>query len=557
MLYYMSQDVIDSVEKISILFKLVQHYFNKSSIIFNITLAVELSNTLNYIKNNSQLNNTINSEYAEHLNKLLMIVLDYYPKILKELNKCDVGYHNTYLISDKINSNKNINVIQFSNSYNEIDYLLKYINSNINKNIAIICTNKTILNLLTYRLEFESIPYSNNAKYNKNYYRISQAFKNKVAYYFPNINSKDDLIQITKLLSFMDTKIQSSSNINICDFNSLQVINNSDVVFCLSMNNNDWKLQNNTFFNIMSHKYNINNIFNYIVNNSKELYCLYSSIVNRKPVIKSSVLNKLTPNNKCNVVIENYTMPINDKQYIINNSLVIPNINDNLIVLSGRDVSNLLYDTKSFYINNILGLKKDIKNNKDNIYMLFKNIFYTYFNKNSNNNYLEILNIAEKLDPLYYKKFKQIIAWLRNNFYTNPDLEYVFSNDLLQTIIDNNIVIKTHCDRIEIKNNRINIKKYAINKIANKNSILSGKESNLLTQALILKINKIINEFSEITLEIISPNWNINANTPITINKITLPLDNIDKYLDNIINALKNYNTLEFNTNIENDSYLP
>ncbi len=583
----MSQDIIDPIERISILFKLVQHYFNTSSIEFNIRLALELASTIDYLKIGNKINKNMKSEYYEQLNKILTIVLNYYPKILKDLNKCDINYTNNYLISDRINNYNNINIINCHNSYNEIDYLLNYINNNTNKNIAIICLNEKLINLLTIRLELNNIKYNNNAKYEKNYYKISQLFKNKIEYYFDDIN-KTDLIKITKLLSFLDSNNNIESNINICDLDSLHDIKNSDTVFCLSMNNNYWQLRNNTWFNITSTQYNINNIFNYIANNSKELYCMYSSIVDRKNTIKSSILNKL----EIKVQVKQYNQSINNIMAIAtyenepsidnfknsnnnsttNNTIMqsenIESINsinrltlekdnceltskfynlnnkvqNSLMVLNSKDVNNLLYDSDSFYINNILGLKHDNISDKDSICKLFKDIFYVFFNNNHRKTYFDILKITEELDPLYFQKFQQIINYLENNIISSEKFDYVLNNDLLETNINNNIIIKAHCDRIEINNNNISIKKYSINKIKNKNSVILGKETNLLTQALILKNSKVINEYSEINLEVISPDWQIDSKLPITISKFILPFDNINKHLESILNKLEDYN---------------
>ena len=79
----------------------------------------------------------------------------------------------------------------------------------------------------------------------------------------------------------------------------------------------------------------------------------------------------------------------------------------------------------------------------------------------------------------------------------------------------------------------------SINKIS-KSNVLSGKESNILTQALILQKNNMINDISEINIEILTPNWQYE--TPITITKFTLSFNNIQNYFDSIINALTNYN---------------
>ena len=402
--------------------------------------------------------------------------------------------------------------------------------------------NEKILNLLTIRLDFENIKYNNNAQYNKNYYQISQIFKNKVAYYF-NDSDEQNLIKITKLLSFMDTQKSNDSNINICDFYSLQYIKSSDVVFCLSVNNDTWQLKNNLCFSDMNYKYNIENIFNYILNNSKELYCVYSSVVNGKIAITSSILNKLEVNSHYNLDFINYSLQIKNSKTIKNDNILIPRVNNNLMVLSGSDIRDLLHNPDTFYFNNLLDLKTDNKWDTDNIYTLFKEIFYIHFNKNTNKTYNDILRNVEKLDSLYVKKFQQIIDWLNNNDIINNTFDYTLNNDLLETYINNNLIIKTHCDRIEINNNTINIKKYCINKSINKGNIMSGKESNLLTQALILKNNKIINEFSEINLEIITPVVNINCdnNIPISINKIKLSINEIDNYLENIIKALDIY----------------
>ena len=532
----MTVNVIDPIERISILFKLIRHYFKSSSIEFNIKLAIDLANTIDYIKGNINIiNKSINSEYSEQLNKLLSIVLDYYPKILKDLNKTDINKSNNYINNTtEYCNNKHINIICCINKYSEVDFILNYIKNNINKNISIICVDEKVLNLLTIRLDFENIKYNNNAQYNKNYYKISPVFKNKIEYYFNDI-SKNDLIKITKLLSFMDITKYSDSNITVCDFQIYSNnIKDSDVVFCLSMNNYTWQLKNNVWFNSTNCKYNIDNIFKYILNNSKELYCTYSSTS-----IKSSVLNKLEVDNKYNLIFSDYNLPINNPKNIVNNNILIPQINNNLIVLSGSDVRNLLYDPNTFYFNNILGIKNNTKYDENNVYTLFKNIFYVYFGKDNNKTYDDILKNIEELDSLYYKKFQQIIDWLNNNYIINNNLDYILNNELLETNINNNLIIKTHCDRIEINNNKINIKKYCINKIANKSSILSGRESNLLTQALILKNNKIINEFSEISLEVVTPDWR--SNVPVNINKFTLPINNINNYLENITNSLKLY----------------
>ena len=537
----MTLNSIDPIEKISILFRLIQHYFKSSSVEFNIKLAINFASTIDYIKNNNSIISIINnSEYSEQLNKLLLIILDYYPKILNDLNKTDINTNNTICYANKYNnSNKNINIVNCNNEYNEIDYLLDYIKTNINKKISIICMNEKILNLLTIRLDFENITYNNNAQYNKNYYKISQIFKNKVAYYFSDINEKD-LIKITKLLSFMDTSKQNDSNINICDFYSLQNIKNNDMVFCLSMNNDTWQLTNNSYFSDISCKYNIENIFNYILNNSKDLYCTYSSVVNGKVAIKSSILNKLETNNKCNLKFINYNLSINNNKTITNSNILIPQVNNNLMVLSGRDIRNLLYDPDSFYFNNLLDIKTDNTYDETNIYTLFKDIFHIYFNKNTNKTYDDILKNVEKLDSLYLKKFQQIIYWLNNNNVINNNYNFILNNDILETSINNNLIIKTHCDRIEINNNIINIKKYCINKFTSKSNIILGKEFNLLTQALILKNNKVINELSEINLEIINPV--VNNDMPISISKIKLSINEIDNYLENITNALEIYN---------------
>ena len=541
----MALNLIDPIERISILFRLIQHYFKSSSIEFNIKLAIDFANTIDYIKNNnSTVNKIINSEYSEQLNKLLLIILDYYPKILKDLNKTDINTSNIINYASKYNNdNKNINIVNCNNEYNEIDYLLNYIKSNTNKNISIICTNEKILNLLTIRLDFENITYNNNAQYNKNYYKISQVFKNKIVYYFNDIGEQN-LIKITKLLSFMDTSNPNDSNINIYDFYSLQNIKNSNVVFCLSMNNETWQLKCSPHFNNVNHKHNIENIFNYILNNSNELYCVYSSVVNGKVAIKSSILNKLEIDNKYNLNCINYNLSINDNKTISNNIILIPQINDDLMVLSGSDIRNLLHDPDAFYFNNLLDLKKDNKYDGDSIYTLFKDIFYIYFNKNNTKTYDDILRNTEKLDSLYLKKFQQIINWLNDNDIINNNFDYILNNDLLETYIDNKLIIKTHCDRIEINNSVVNIRKYCVNKITSKSSIILGKESNLLTQALILKNNKIINEFSEINLEIITPasNFDSNNDVPISINNIKISINDIDNYLENIKNALKIYN---------------
>ena len=540
----MTLNLIDPIERISILFRLIQHYFNSSSIEFNIKLAIDFADTIDIVKNNKTIiNRVINSEYSEQLNKLLLIILDYYPKILKDLNKTDININNVVHYYNNNNTiNKNIHIVNCNNEYNEIDYLLNYISNNINKNISVICMNEKILNLLTIRLDFENIKYNNNAQYNKNYYQISQIFKNKVAYYF-NDSDEQNLIKITKLLSFMDTQKSNDSNINICDFYSLQYIKSSDVVFCLSVNNDTWQLKNNLCFSDMNYKYNIENIFNYILNNSKELYCVYSSVVNGKIAITSSILNKLEVNSHYNLDFINYSLQIKNSKTIKNDNILIPRVNNNLMVLSGSDIRDLLHNPDTFYFNNLLDLKTDNKCDTDNIYTLFKDIFYIHFNKNTNKTYNDILRNVEKLDSLYVKKFQQIIDWLNNNDIINNTFDYTLNNDLLETYINNNLIIKTHCDRIEINNNTINIKKYCINKSINKGNIMSGKESNLLTQALILKNNKIINEFSEINLEIITPVVNINCdnNIPISINKIKLSINEIDNYLENIIKALDIY----------------
>ena len=539
----MTVNVIDPIERISILFKLIRHYFKSSSIESNIKLAIDLNNTIDYIKSNSNITNkNINSEYSEQLNKLLSIVLDYYPKILNDLNKTDINKINDYIndITEYCDNKNNnticcnaINIIRCTDKYSEIDFILNCVKNNINKNISIICVDEKILNLFTIRLDFENIKYNNNAQYNKNYYKTSQIFKNKIEYYFPDIN-KNDLIKITKLLSFMDITKYSNSNITVCDFQSLNNIKYSDIVFCLSMNNNTWQLKISTLVNNTNCKYNIDSIFKYILNNSKELYCTYSS-----KSIKSSILNKLEVDNEYNLIFSDYNLPINNPKNILNDDILMPKINNNLIVLSGSDVRNLLYDPNTFYFNNILGLKSNNKYNENNTYKLFKDIFYVYFSKDNNKTYDDILKNIEELDFLYYKKFQQIIDWLNNNCIINDSFDCILNNDLLETNINNNLIIKTHCDRIEINNNKINIKKYCANKITNKSSVLYGRESNLLTQALILKNNKIINEFSEINFEVITPDWH--SNVPININKFALPINNINNYLENITNALKIY----------------
>lgn len=534
----MSLNTIDNIEKISILFKLIQQYFKSSSIEFNIKLAIDLSLALDYVKYNNISDITVKSEYSQQLNKLLNIISQYFPKILQDLNKTDIKYNNNYLTSDKIYNNKDINVIQCNNEYNEIDYVVNYIISNINQNISIICVNDKILRLLKIRLDFENIKYNNNSQYNKNYYEISPIIKNKVEYYFNNIN-KEDIFKITKLLSFLDITETNDKNITICDFKHLNSIQNSDVVFCLSMNNETWQLQNNLWLSNMHYKHNINNIFNYILNNSKKLYCLYSLIVNGKTAIKSSILNKLEVDNNCNLLFNNYDVYINNINNSNNNTIVLPKISNNLIVLNGSDIRNLIYDRELFYYNNVLGLKQRNKDDEDGIYTLFKKIFYNYYNDNYKKLYDDILNNTAKIDSLYLKKFRQIIYWLNTNTnIINNNFDYILNNNLLETNINNNIIIKTHCDRIEINNNTINIKKYSLNKIS-KSSILSGKESNVLTQALILQQNKMINEISEINLEIWNPNWQ--DDIPITINKFTLPVINIENHLNNITNALTTY----------------
>ena len=124
----MPLEIIDPIEKISILFKLIQQYFKSSSVEFNIKLAIDLSTALDYIKYNNNITYEDKSEYSQQLNKLLSIIQQYFPKILQDLNKTDTN--NTkqyYFTADKIEYNKIINVIQCNNKYNEIDYVIEYI----------------------------------------------------------------------------------------------------------------------------------------------------------------------------------------------------------------------------------------------------------------------------------------------------------------------------------------------------------------------------------------------------------------------------------------------
>ncbi len=533
----MSLDTIDFIEKISIIFKLVKHYFNKSSIEFNIKLSINLANELDFLSKNAGININTNSEYLEQLNKLLKIILDYYPKILKDLNKSDIKRINNHLVSKKTNANNIINIIQCYNEYNEINYVMESIKDNSNQNITIISNNEKILNLITTRLSLEEIEYNNYAQYTKNYYKTSSLFKNKVAYYFNDINNKN-LIKITKLLSFLDNIKGNNSNITICDLQNLTAINTSDVVFCLSMNNETWQLKHNLF-----NKENIDNIFNYILNNSRKLYCLYSSVVNGKPAIKSSLLNKLEVNKQYNLLHNTYNLNLSNMQNCQSDNIKLPEINNNLVLLSSSDIRNLLYEPNKFYFNNILGLHTNKAYEEDNIYNLFKDIFYRYFNKKYKKTYEDILKITEKLDLLHFKKFQQIIEYLEKN-YKNDATYLISDNTLLETNINNSLVIKTHCDRIEMRNNTINIKKYCLNKVNNKSSILNGKETNLITQALILKNNRILNDTAAINLEIISPDWHNNT-IPVSINSVQISIDNIENYLNNIINTLQHYKQVD------------
>jgi hypothetical protein len=433
---------ISSLERLSILTRLILEFERGLRILEAIRYAKDLAAVIDELRifnvDLSQLQQEFISHFSEHWKRrtnFLLIVADFWPKILKELEKKDVGLTGPYhrdpeyfpanvAVDPEIL--QRICICESDDIFQELEFVNSIVLQNKRKRVAIISPDENSFTLLRFKLKINNIERTDN---------LDKSVLDEIERHFGDMIPGDDnefrkIINELSELNTSKTKLESIDNIVLA--NNIGIIDQSvfDIVICTSMNEGAW-------YPIICGEYwlhqsirqkigiptkntlqqQMESDFYDLIRTSDEVFLTRACRINKSEARKSSILAKLEM--RCREA----RLPINycQKDRKCNSTtrtVSSTNSISNFIIpkrLSAGSLRLLMQNPYGFYARYSLGIESTDTNKKlSEKANAFRKLIKIYLRNESELD--QHLELAKQIDFFYYQQCLSMIDWMRSNY---------------------------------------------------------------------------------------------------------------------------------------------